>query len=308
MYVDNKPFPLGLCIFAFIVLLLPSQWLSPVELSTLAPVNLIHNIFNAPKKSTEKAKSSLTKKESLPQDVKTLSDEIARLGKELDELKANYTILANENRELKKKLTGIANFMETQPSAIKVNELYELIVADVIISTDSTSWRRSITIDRGFTSGIITGLPVIYGKYLIGKIAECGPFDSRVQLLTDPMFHTKAFTISNEKPHPDKKAADSSDSKPSTRAGKTENITASGNGVLEGRSTGECILKWISREVPVKEDWLVMSASDITGLYPRGLLIGQVTDVDEEGHFHHVTVKPALDFSGVETVIVLKKK
>ena len=178
MYVDNKPFPLGLCIFAFIILLLPNQWLSPIELSTLAPVNLFHNIFvrhggsavgmTAPKKSTEKAKSPLTKKESLPNDVKTLSDEIARLEKELDELKANYTILANENRELKKKLTGIANFMETQPSASKVNELYDLIVADVIISTDSTSWRRSITIDRGFTSGIIAGLPVIYGKYLIG--------------------------------------------------------------------------------------------------------------------------------------------
>lgn len=296
MYVDNKPFPLGFCIFAFIILLLPNQWLSPIELSIIAPANLFNNIFAVQKKSTEKSKKPLTKKEPLSQDVETLSAEIVRLEKELDETKANNTILANENRELKKKLTGIANFIETQPSALKINELYDLIIADVIISNDSTSWRRSITIDRGFTSGITTGLPVVYGKYLIGKIAECGPYDSRVQLLTDPLFRTKAFTKSNEKLLPDKKTTD-----------KTENITDSGNGVLEGRSTGECILKWISREVPVKEDWLVMSASDISGIYPRGLIIGKIKDVDEEGHFHHLTVEPALDFSSLETVIVIKK-
>jgi len=291
MQKSNKSFPLAFCVFSFILIFLPANLLAPIELTLLTPVRLI-NKAASPKKNKAKspAKKNTSENESQPVTIEDLQKEINRL-------KSDYTILANENRELKSKLKNIANFIETQPSALKVHEQYELIVANVIISNDSTSWRKSLTIDRGSSSGISTGLPVISGKYLVGKISECGPFESRIQLLTDPLFKTKAFVISNN-PDTDKK-----DKKPE----ETVKITASANGILEGKSLNKCILKWISREIPVEENWLVMSASDITGMYPRGLLIGKVEYVEPESYFHRMDITPLLDFNNLENVIVLKK-
>jgi rod shape-determining protein MreC len=292
MQKSNKPFPLAFCIFTFIVIFVPANILAPVELTLLTPIRLINSVTSSKNNKTKRP----IKKNNTANDNQPAT--ITELQKEINELKNDYNILANENRELRSKLSNIANFIETQPSALKIHEQYELILANVFISNDSTSWRKSITIDRGISSGITPGLPVISGKYLVGKIAECGPFESRIQLLTDPLFKIKAFVKSNNS-NPDAK---------DKKTPKPEEVNASASGILEGKSLNKCILRWISRETPVDEDWIAMSSSDITGLYPRGLLIGKVDYVEPESYFHRIDITPILDFNNLESVVVLRKK
>lgn len=79
-------------------------------------------------------------------------------------------------------------------------------------------------------------------------------------------------------------------------------------GILEGRGDNTCYLKYVSKEVGVKAgDKLITSGLD--GIYPAGLLIGIISDVQVEGEemFKVIKVAPIQDIRAVEEVAILKK-
>ncbi|HWV95463.1 MAG TPA: rod shape-determining protein MreC, partial [Vicinamibacterales bacterium] len=46
--------------------------------------------------------------------------------------------------------------------------------------------------------------------------------------------------------------------------------------------------------------------SGIEGIYPRGFVVGQIESIDRQaGQFSNVVVRPAVDFSELETVLVV---
>jgi cell shape-determining protein MreC len=268
---------LGVCL----VFLIPSSWVTPAKALVL---DLFLPLKKAP--AITVAQEMDSSKIALEKQVRELQDEVLQ----------QY----NEIRSLTKKLSGLTDFIETQPSALKIKEHYKIITADVIIHGDSSAWRRSIILNRGSTSGIEKGLPVVSGRYLIGKTGIVTAYTSQVELITDPGFHARAFTIASPNPA-------------ITQTNKTKTISSkeklqSGEGILEGISLNQCSMKWVDRDIPVEPDWLVFSASDITGLYPRGLIIGRVVSVSEEGYFRRLKVMPATDLSALESVFVLKNK
>ncbi|MEW6599556.1 MAG: rod shape-determining protein MreC [Nitrospirota bacterium] len=79
-------------------------------------------------------------------------------------------------------------------------------------------------------------------------------------------------------------------------------------GILEGRGDDRCYLKYIAKdvEVAVGEDVI---ASGLDGIYPEGLLIGRVSDVDKEGGelFQLIVVEPSQNLNMVEDVVILGK-
>jgi rod shape-determining protein MreC len=79
-------------------------------------------------------------------------------------------------------------------------------------------------------------------------------------------------------------------------------------GILEGRGDDRCYLKYVSKEVEVKPGERVIT-SGLEGIYPRGLLIGHVTDIKREGEeiFQLIEVTPAQDLNTLEEVAILKK-
>jgi rod shape-determining protein MreC len=54
----------------------------------------------------------------------------------------------------------------------------------------------------------------------------------------------------------------------------------------------------------------VVITSGLGGVFPKGLLVGQVTSVDETPGelFKEVLVKPAVDFSRLEEVLILLRE
>src|SRR5437762_3408430 len=49
----------------------------------------------------------------------------------------------------------------------------------------------------------------------------------------------------------------------------------------------------------------VVVTSGIDGIYPKGLTVGRVESVDKNGAYRQITVRPAVDFSSLEDVLVI---
>ena len=101
--------------------------------------------------------------------------ENSRLKKELEKLKSKdlqVEFLQIQNKSLKKTL-------ETDIKTDRNN-----IIAKVLLDK-SSPYLKSIIVNRGSRSGVLKGMPVLDGSYLIGKIVEVNYLSSRVLLLND---------------------------------------------------------------------------------------------------------------------------
>ena len=87
------------------------------------------------------------------------------------ELSVEY--LTNQNRNLKK-------FLESDDTVFKKN----IIISKVLIDK-SSPYLKSIIINRGSSSGILKGMPVLDKEFLVGRVVETNYLSSRVLLLND---------------------------------------------------------------------------------------------------------------------------
>ncbi len=105
-----------------------------------------------------------------------IREENKRLKKELDlfkqkELKVEF--LTNQNKNLKKILDSGDKIYETN-----------IILSKVLIDK-SSPYLKSIIINRGSSSGILKGMPVLDKDFLVGRVVETNYLSSRVLLLND---------------------------------------------------------------------------------------------------------------------------
>ncbi|MDP6619672.1 MAG: rod shape-determining protein MreC, partial [Nitrospinota bacterium] len=75
-------------------------------------------------------------------------------------------------------------------------------------------------------------------------------------------------------------------------------------GSSNGRNTG--YLRYVSREEDIRVDDQIIS-SGYGGIYPKGVPVGVVKAVDRSGTemFQTIDVRPAVDFSRLEEVLVV---
>lgn len=282
MLGSRKNTPIIFFFLALTLLFLPTHWLSQPELLLLTCLKPVNYLF-----------AESVEEPVLPdQDISSLSpvEQVKVMRKQVADLKAELQQVYNENRRLSQQLQAIADFTGTQPQNFTWSKNYQLITANVLINHDVSGWRKSLVINRGSHNGIASGLPVISGRYLVGKVSKVSPFTSRIQLITDPGFRIRAHVVST----------------PKTVKEKSKLIQ--GEGVLEGYSTHRTALKWVSRDVPVQPGWLVFTSADFYQIWPRGLIIGTVESLVEEGYFYRLKIEPVIDFNNLSQVIILKKK
>lgn len=150
-------------------------------------------------------------------------------------------------------------------------------VAATIIGEDTTSWFRTMIINRGSSSGIREGMAVICADGVVGQTVKVSSSTARVLLLTDHMSGIAA-TIQRSR----------------------------ARGVVKGKSEFLCTLEFTTREEDVKVGDAVIT-SGIGGVFMKGLPIGEVTMVKrgEFGIFQTVSIRPAVNLSHLEEVIVV---
>lgn len=153
-------------------------------------------------------------------------------------------------------------------------------VVSRVIGEDSSGWFHTLLIDKGTRDGVERAMPVVAREGLVGHVVESADRTAKVLLITD---RNSAVDVLLQESR--------------TRA------------VLEGVGRHDvCVLKYVPRSETVQKGEMVIT-SGLGGIYPKGLLVGNVAEVWKEGYglFQRVEVSPKVDFQRLEEVLVILK-
>jgi rod shape-determining protein MreC len=134
----------------------------------------------------------------------------------------------------------------------------------------------TVTIDKGARDGLQTNMAVISPQGVVGRVILPTPRASKVQLLTDKI---AAAGVLIER----------------TRA----------QGLIHGLGSNRLQLDDLPSSADVQVGDRIVTAG-IDAIYPKGLVVGQVESVKRSGgEYKDIIVKPAVDFSSLEAVLVV---
>lgn len=210
---------------------------------------------------------------------KSLSDSFSVLARAGQLAKQNKQLEA-EVLELKKQLSTlkeVANENQILRSQLQFNERLNLdLVPARVVASDSISLRKFITIDRGASSGITTGMAVVSSGVLIGTIDKVEQFSSTVFLSTDPEARVRAIS----------------------QDGRAQ-------GIVKGQLGQGYLFDKIAQTEVISVGESVITAG--SGLIPKGILIGEVESVQKSDNavFQTALLRPLVNTNNLEIVFVV---
>ncbi len=185
--------------------------------------------------------------------------------------------------EIKRYVALNAEYREAVATNVRLSQLLDLkqnfngpILTAHVIGRDPALWFKTMTIDKGISAGIKKGMPVVTVEGVVGQVINVSPRYAKVLLATDPNSAVDAIIQSNR-----------------------------ALGIIKG--DGQVYrLDYVLKDSAVVKDDLIVT-SGMGGVFPKGLLIGQVLEVgnDKRGMFHNITVRPAVNFRELEYVTII---
>ncbi len=193
-----------------------------------------------------------------------------------------------ENKELRRRLSGLAEENRQFREALLSTERYERVrqmrdrlpqpmLPASLIGTDSSSWFRSVFIDKGEDAGVRKGMAVVSPEGIVGHVVAVSHHAAKVLLITD---RSSAVDVTVER----------------SRA----------RGIVEGTRGDGCELKYVVRGEDVKPGDRLVS-SGMGGIFPKGLPVGRVARVEKgnRGLFQRADVEPSVELNRLEEVFVI---
>jgi rod shape-determining protein MreC len=221
-------------------------------------------------------------------DTFTTVGDVRELQAQVDELQQIANDLAAQTVRQKEvevenfQLRELLNFVSANPSLHgyvggDIIGHSDLIEGDVV-GQDPNPYISFVIINRGARDGLEVGMPVVSGGgRLVGRVAEVHPRWAKVQLLNDP----------------------------GSRVNGVVQVSRA-TGLVAGRPDGTLFLEQIPQSEQINiGDTVVTSGRG--GLTPKGLIIGQVVDVEklDIDLYQRALVRPAVDFGRLEVVLIL---
>ena len=197
-------------------------------------------------------------------------EENKKLRSELDRLMLENS----KNREL------LSTYERLQELLNFKNEEDDPVLAAQVISRDPTGWFKSVIIDKGKDSGIKENMPVVNANGVVGQIVSVSKNYSKVLLLIDQNSSVDCIV---------ERSRDS--------------------GIVKGVSPKVCVFNYVLKTSDVRAGDLIIT-SGLDRVFPKGNRIGVVTDVDDppDELFKSIKIKPSVDFSKLEEVLVLLRE
>jgi len=204
--------------------------------------------------------------------------------KSLDQLEHENAALQVDNRELRATNQGLRDVeheVNRLRHALNYRErsVFKLIAAE-IIARDSSTWWRTITINRGRRDGIETDMPVVTDLGLVGKTTTVSDSISVVLLVSDENCRLAASV-----------------------EGSREQGIVSGERTTTGL-TPLLNLNFLSKQADLKPGQKVYT-SGVGGVFPSGLLVGVVKSYRVRELDGQAQLTPAVDLSHLEDVFVV---
>jgi len=166
-------------------------------------------------------------------------------------------------------------------------EKYEKVGASVI-DRNSTSWYRTLTLNRGSKDGVAANDPVIGALGLIGKVISVSPTTSEALLILDGEGQVSALVRGSD--------------------GSGTFGIVQGNYKRGSRLTSDGNLQMLfRREDNVNAGDLVLTAG-AGGVYPKDVPIGKVVEIqlDPTGLLKTAFIKPLVNFDSLEEAYIVK--
>jgi rod shape-determining protein MreC len=190
-----------------------------------------------------------------------------------------------ENEALKRELQTLqVRLQEERAQAQRAENFRQLLelrqragvdtVAAEVIAGPATIEFRDMTIDKGNADGVARDMAVISPAGVVGRVILASPRAARVQMLIDLNAAAGAMI---------------------------ERTRAQGLVVGQGSALR---MDYVPGTADVKQGDLVVT-SGIDKIYPKGFVIGTVESIEEGGTFHEIVVRPSVDFSRLEEVLVV---
>ncbi|MBV8844089.1 MAG: rod shape-determining protein MreC [Bryobacterales bacterium] len=187
-------------------------------------------------------------------------------------MKADLERIEIENQYLRAQLSSadrasaLAIFQSTSQS--------KTLAARVIGNTTDSSG-KAVIVDRGASDGIQKGMAVIKPEGIVGKVVDIFPHAANVLLITDPSFAAGVVSQKNGV-----------------------------HGTLKGQGQSTVMVDYVQNEQTVDQgEWFLTSGDDL--IFPRGLLVGQVTVVRPGDASKEIYVTPSGLQNGVEDVLIV---
>ena len=155
--------------------------------------------------------------------------------------------------------------------------------AAAVIGSGADPSFRTMTIDKGTQDGLRADMAVIAPAGVVGRILVPTARASKVQLIID---RDAAVGVMVER----------------TRA--TGVATGVGSPESLDYRAGLLDLDYLPGSVDVRKGDRVVTAG-IDGIYPKGLPIGEIQSAGRVGGEWHIKIKPVVDFSSLEAVLVV---
>lgn len=239
-------------------------------------VTIVENLFSYVIIPTQEVLTSVSN------NVTERVDDVSRVFEYREEIKA----LENENKVLKEEniLLTLEKVQIDQLEDLKKNLHYierknfkDYITAKVV-SKDSSNWFNMFTINAGSNQGLEKYSVVVANNGLVGKVYEVGENYSKVITIVDNKSKISFEVLSLDKNY---------------------------QGYIESTRDGLLTGSIFEPNADLKEGMTAITTGQ--GIYPEGLLIGEITSVieDEDKFLQSVTIKPEVDFRYLKYVTVI---
>ena len=155
-------------------------------------------------------------------------------------------------------------------------------VTATVVAKSPNIWYSTVTIDKGEAAGVHVNDPVVNAEGLVGKIAQVAPDAAQVDLITDSSMGVSA------------------------RIG-----TSRTTGIVQPKvgDPNDLLLQYLPASTQAVNGENVVTSGTISSgdesLYPPGIVIGQVSSMNEESGYTSVNVRPAANLHNLDIVQVL---
>jgi rod shape-determining protein MreC len=153
---------------------------------------------------------------------------------------------------------------------------YDLVPVRVV-ARDPSHLYRSVVLNAGSMDSVGKWMPLVNEKGVIGKVIQVLNGISLAQLLRDPSNRTSVITRESR-----------------------------AVGILETENGRDFFIRYRNHEEVAEGDTIITSG--LGGIYPRGLMVGYVTKIEDNYNplFKKVRIKVAVDFDHLEELFIMR--
>ena len=266
--------PTFLMLTSLLLLFVPNDWVVQFRRTTLTLVDPMDRFVAGSLRTAAGVPRKLFEVPDFASRIAQLQNEAAARASERDSAEARVAELERTIQSLTEARAMVGNDAQLVPTPVQIVEKPARVLAV------HQGLRGTLIIAAGRIGGVQEGDPVVYAKYVVGRVITAGLDSSQVQLVTDPGFTAAAFT----------------------NPGPIE-------GTVHGEAGSHCIMKHVLQSDDLKVGAIVLT-SGFSVSFPRGFGIGSGSKVSStyDARFQRVEIEPAVMPDQLESVLVLVKR